>query len=191
MTLDTHNIGWSKSIRQCLREFGLETDFAVIKTYTHRQWARTVKEKIKTYNKNRLINECHKMENGKKIRKTKTEHIVDKITSNDYEIEPCPTLIQCTKQETTTLTIARFHMLECGVNYRGTLRDTCQECKVIDTEDHRLNYCKKYASTNRYAQTEKVQFEDIYSNDINVVKRAIKAIEQVWDTKSAHGTMRN
>ena len=124
-----------------------------------------------------------------KVKKTKTKHIVEKITSDAYEMGPCQVAIKCTKQETTTLTIARFHMLECGTNLKGTMREVCNVCSVTDNENHRLNHCKKFKTTNRYLNREKINFDDIYSCDINVVKRAIKAIEQVWNTKSAHGTM--
>ena len=129
------------------------------------------------------------MQDGKKTRKTKTAHIVDKITHDQYFVEVNPEIMNCTKQESTTLVIARFRMLECGTNYKGTMRETCQTCNLTDDENHRLNFCTKYTATNRSSQIDKVDFNDVYSTDIQVLKKVIQEIEKVWNTKSAHGTM--
>ena len=85
--------------------------------------------------------------------------------------------------------IARFHMLETGTNYKGTLDEICKECKTKDDENHRLNYCKKYRLNNLYSNTLKADFNDIYSKDINVLRPIIAQIEKVWNTKNANGTM--
>ena len=58
-----------------------------------------------------------------------------------------------------------------------------------DDENHRLNFCKRFASTNLSDSSEKVNFDDIYSRDHNKIKQIIIKIEKVWNTKSAHGTI--
>ena len=45
----------------------------------------------------------------------------------------------CTKNECETPIIARYGMLECGMNYKGTLDSQCITCSTIDDEEHRLN----------------------------------------------------
>ena len=80
-------------------------------------------------------------------------------------------------------------MLECGKNFKGSLREICQVCNMLDNENHRLNYCSKFRLVNCYDSDEKVPFENIYSTDVATVKQAIKVIEKLWNTRSAHGTI--
>ena len=80
-------------------------------------------------------------------------------------------------------------MLECGQNYKGTVCETCSLCNCLDNENHRLNFCPKWKETNFYNAHDKVDFEKIYSKDMNEVRRVITAIHRVWNTENAHGTM--
>ena len=80
-------------------------------------------------------------------------------------------------------------MLQCGKNYKGTLSELCNQCKSVDDEDHRLNYCIKWRNTNYYDVTEKINFDLIYLADIEVLRYVIMKIEKVWNTRNAHGTM--
>ena len=121
--------------------------------------------------------------------KTETAHIVDQLTKQDYKRQLQKEFTLCTRQETKTIMIARFHMLETGTNFKGTMSVVCRECKVNDDENHRLNYCKKYQSINLYNETQKVDFNHIYSNDIEVVRSINEPIEKVWNTRNANGTM--
>ena len=81
-------------------------------------------------------------------------------------------------------------MLECGANFKGSLRYKCSVCNVVDDENHRLNTCKKYRNLNIYDHATKVNFVDVYSSNLTVVKQIIVFIERIWNTRSAHGTMR-
>ena len=138
------NIGWSKSIREALDEYDLPNDFTTIKNISRRQWIKTVSEKIETINTKRLIGDCHKNENGIQTPKTKTAHIIPKLSYDGYERNPQADIIQCTKHETKTIIIARFGMLECGRNYKGSMSEICNECNDLDDENHRLNFCAKF-----------------------------------------------
>ena len=80
-------------------------------------------------------------------------------------------------------------MLECGKNFKGSMREECTYCNELDNEDHRLNYCKKFQDINLYSSHVKANFDDIFSNDEQVVKRVISHIEKVWNVKTAHGSM--
>ena len=85
--------------------------------------------------------------------------------------------------------IARYKMLDCGINFKGSRSILCPTCKKTDNEDHRLNYCTRYRTTNNCDYDEKVNFDDVYSSDISVLKNVIRKIENVWNTRVAHGTM--
>ena len=152
-------------------------------------WKREVNEKIEEKNKARLMEDCHKTVNGQKVRKTKTSHIVDHILADTYERKPIPEIQDLTKQETKTLAIARYKMLECGTNFKSSRSILCSTCKNTDDENHRLNHCVMYKNTNCYSRDEKVTFDDVYSTNTDVLKRVIKEIEKVWNTRNAHGTM--
>ena len=106
-------------------------------------------------------------------------------------LEPAtiPELSFYNKQETKTLMIARFGMLECGKNFKGSMRETCSKCDVIDDENHRLNHCAIYRNVNLFDTQQKIDFFDVYSTDVNTVKTAIKHIENVWNVTNAHGSM--
>ena len=190
-TLERLNIGWGKSIKEALDEYDLSNDFTTIKNISRRHWTKTVAEKIETINKKRLIGDCHKNENGIQIPKTKTAHIVSTLANNGYERKPQTEITQCTKQETKTLIIARFGMLECGRNYKGSMNETCTTCNLLDDENHRLNFCIKYREHNFHDSVEKEDFKQIFSEDIHVLRNAIHRIEKVWNIKTAHGTMKN
>ena len=187
--MNTLNIGWAKDINIALNEYNLYTDYSIISNLTKRQWTRIVKEKIETKNKRRLLDDCYKTENGTTTLKTKTAHLASILREDNYERSPQKELALCTKQETKTLIIARFGMLECGVNFKGTMREICRTCNTLDNEHHRLNECTNYRELNFSNEDTKVNFQDVFSTDINVLRNVIPKIQQVWNVKNAHGTM--
>ena len=80
-------------------------------------------------------------------------------------------------------------MLECGVNFKGSMNDVCRTCKKKDDEDHRLNHCKQFRATNYYDDTIKPNFNDVYSSNTDVLKCIASKIARTWNTKNAHGSM--
>ena len=86
--LETNNIGWYKSIKKTLHEHDLPDDFTEISSKTTREWERIVKQKIEIKNRQRLIDECFKKENGAKIQKSKTAHILNHLKDDTYERQP-------------------------------------------------------------------------------------------------------
>ena len=187
--LDSMDIGWAKSVKEALLEYDLPTNFMTIKTISLRQWIKIVKQKVETKNLKRLKDDCHKTQNGFQVPKRKTEHILKHLSHDRYQRKPNDEILLCTKQETKTLIIARFGMLECGYNFKAGMSEECNQCNVLDNEDHRLNYCVKFKGFNYCNSSEKVNFEDIYSNDMPTLRKTIPLIERVWNTKCAHGTM--
>ena len=80
-------------------------------------------------------------------------------------------------------------MLECGKNFKGTIKETCISCNVIDNENHRLNYCPIYRRVNLFDTQTKVDFSNIFSTDVDILRPVIKQIEKVWNVQDAHGSM--
>ena len=187
--LDQLKIGWTKSIKETLINLDLPTEFSIIQNMTRLQWKRIVDAKIEVKNQSRLLDDCHKTVDNQQTRKTKTAHIVDHIKETTYVRRPIPELSSFNKQETKTLMISRFGMLECGKNFKGTMRETCDMCKVFDDENHRLNHCATYRDVNLYDVHDKVDFSDIFSSDVTIVKTMIKHIGRVWNVSNAHGSM--
>ena len=157
---------------------------------TQRQWSNLVKEKVEAKNRKRLYDDCHKTVNGVQVAKTKTARIPNNLLSDTYERKPCDEILLCTKQETKTIIIARFGMLQCGRNFKGDNSVTCSTCSVVDDEEHRLNHCVKYRTMNYYDHEDKLPFENIFSTDVEVLRNIIPRIQNVWDTNCAHGTMK-
>ena len=187
--LRTLKLGWAKTITQSLHDLNLPTDFQTISTYSINHWKTTVHQQIEIKNTQTLIDQCHKKENGEKKIKTKTAHIIDQITAENYTRGLTKEFTTLNRQETKTIMIARFRMLECGTNFKGTICEICRICRTVDDESHRLNYCKKYRHINLYDEECKVTFSDIYSSDVNVLKQMIPYIDKVWNTRNANGTM--
>ena len=120
--------------------------------------------------------------------KTKTKQIIDIINNETYTRTVQKELTMCTKQETKTLIISRYRMLECGKNFKGTMKLLCNVCNLIDDEDHRLNSCQKFADINQCKSSNKINFEDVYSNDIHILRQIIPIIERIWNVKTSNGT---
>ena len=187
--LTEQNIGWAKTIKQTLLTLDLPTDLSVIQNKGPIEWKNLVKAKIEIKNKKRLTDDCYKIVDGQKTKKTKTKHIIEQLENEQYIRMPSPELQSLTKQETKTILISRFRMLECGANFKGSISTVCQTCKKHDDETHRLNHCKRYRDTNCYDNTIKPNFDDIYSSDVGILKKIVVDIERTWNTRNAHGSM--
>ena len=187
--LNSLNIGWGKSINECLKRYDLPDDYSTIRAMTIRAWTKLVSEKVEIKNKQRLLNDCYKTNNNILIPKTKTAHLIDKIKSPTYTRNTQDELLDCTKHETKTIIIARFGMLECGSNFKGSSNPLCKTCKMTDNESHRLNECTTRRTNTPSTSPLYINFDDIYSNNRNTLSYVMKMIEQIWNTKTAHGSM--
>ena len=99
--------------------------------------------------------------------------------------------MKMTKLEAKTVITARFGMLECGKNHKGTLSLKCSTCDIIDDENHRLNDCPNWQHRNLHNsnEDERIDFNKIFSNDMCILREIIPVIQNLWNVKSAHGTM--
>ena len=87
--------------------------------------------------------------------------------------------------------IARFGSLECGKNYKGTLNENCNICNCLDDENHRINLCKKLRDVNVFESDKKLNFDMIYSDNLEDIRTVTSQIMKIWNTCTAGGTMRN
>ena len=85
--------------------------------------------------------------------------------------------------------IARFGMLECGTNFKGTLSNICSTCSVTDDENHRLNHCTKYSSNNFYNSVNKSNFQRIFTSNMDELRVIVRDISQVWNVQKSNGSM--
>ena len=182
-------IGWYKSIQESLIDYQLPTDFATIKQISHNEWRSKVQSSIEKRHKERLHTECLETTDGVTKEKTKTASILTHITNANYKRQPQQEILKTTKHEAKTIIIARYGMLQCGKNFGGTMNRICNECETIDDENHRLNHCIKWKNSNFYDKSEKIDYDLIFSDKIEDLRRVIQSIEKVWNTRNAHGTM--
>ena len=183
------NIGWAKNIKSILEYYELTTNLQVIKSMPRHEWLRKVKSAIETKHIERLKEKCFQIVDGISVPKTKTSSISQIITTDAYRRQPQSTILKTFKHETRTIIIARYGLLECGRNYKGTMNEMCNQCFTIDDEDHRLNHCPKWRNLNLFDTDEKVDFRDIYADDLSIIRKVIVHIEKIWNTQNANGSM--
>ena len=172
-----------------MKEYSLEENFDRIKSKSRTQWKREVANSVESLSRRRLQDECHETKLGQTKVKTKTAYVLTKVESEHYKRKVMEPIHKLNRHEAKVLILSRFHMLECGKNFKGTLPEICPECNVADDEPHRLNHCARFRAINLCDSTEKVCFDDIYETDVTTVKKAITSIEKVWNLKTGHGNM--
>ena len=189
-TLKKYNIGWYKGIIQTLTDYDLPVDFEEIRRQRPNEWKNNVRKDFEHKNKLRLIEECYSKINGQDVPKTKTASILERLRDPAYIRNPLKEIMTLSKHETKSLIIARYGMLECGKNFKGTLDVRCNVCDCIDNEEHRMNSCTKYSNVNHCNDPTTFGFDNIYSHDMDTgIKLTISRIEKVWNVKTGHGTM--
>ena len=132
--LERQNLGWCKSIKETLRKNDLPIEFPNILNYSPREWKKQITKCIEIQHYERLQEDCYTQEGEQKRPKTKTASIVEQLNGENYVRAPMAELLHCNKHETKTLMIARYRMLECGKNFRGSINGTCNICNEIDDE---------------------------------------------------------
>ena len=184
--LHTTNLGWAKNISEKLAEYGLESNWDIIKSKTRNEWRASVNKAVNERNKQRLIENCTTATaTGTKIN-TKTKEIHGRLITEQYNRQPLNELYHGNKQRTKTIILARHRMLECGKNFRGTMSEICRSCNVTDDENHRLNECTRWIVGNQ----PELNFNDIYSTEIEVIDNLIQHLNNLWEFKYANGRMK-
>ena len=182
-------VGWFVRISDTLQKYNLPTDFHTIASMRPNAWKNTVTSVIERKNKERLQGDQYKKENGTDILKTKTKSILEKLLEPHYVRQPEKEILYTTKYETKTILIARYGMLVCGANFKGTMKSTCQTCNVMDDEKHRLNICPLWNDPDDIETRALIDFDVIHSPDIEKIRPMLKEIGRLWNTKCAGGSM--
>ena len=76
-------------------------------------------------------------------------------------------------------------MHECGNNFKGLYSANCNGCNTIDDEEHRMNYCSRFRTANFYDSDRKIDFDKIYSSNIDTLREIIPNISQLWNVRNA------
>ena len=67
---------------------------------------------------------------------------------------------------------------------------TCGKCLKTDDENHRMNECINWKHLNYIDSYEKVDFQDVYSDDPQRLAVVIDRIRGVWKLSLGRGMMR-
>ena len=87
--------------------------------------------------------------------------------------------------------MGRYGMLDCKSNFSmGYGGKKCIECDIVDDETHRMNDCPKYRDVNLYEQSEKIDFEKIYSDEMTEAMTVVDVILAVWDLEHGKNTVK-
>ena len=190
--LREHDTGWAKQADETLQQWGLEGDWNKISQISIIEWKNEVKLAAEKRNKEKLKEECLSKNRGETKQKTKTKHLIDILNDPNHQRAP-DTLIQENQSIVfaRALIMGRFGMLKCANNFsHGSGGKLCQECAVIDNEDHRINHCKRWESVNLYNAKDKITFGDIYSEDLDRCHAVIGKVLSVWDLDNGKNDIR-
>ena len=81
-------MGWYVNTKKNLNDRQLIGDFDQIRNLRPIEWKIMVKEAVEKKNKNTLIDDCYKKQDGEKSIKTKTAKIVEEVESSTYRRGP-------------------------------------------------------------------------------------------------------
>jgi hypothetical protein len=92
---------------------------------------------------------------------------------------------------TRGMIMSRYGMLEWAANYEMKYDPkTCKDCKIIDDENHQINYCKKWEATRLFGSDEKVDFEMVYSTDMKECILIVERVLLMWYLSNGKNWMR-
>ena len=90
-----------------------------------------------------------------------------------------------------TIIMARYGMLDCANNYKGKYgTKICTTCNVIDNESHRINDCRKWKDINLFGKDLVVNFDAVYSEDLNTLKQISNLLQSIWNLENNKNEMR-
>ena len=185
------DIGWAKQIKEIIESWGLEENWEVIKTKTYNSWKREVEQAAEKKNKEKIQEDCMNKKRGEITQKTKTKSILPLLESSEYARKPETFMKEDNKLIARAYIMGRYGMLQCAANYSmGYATKMCAECGVTDDENHRINHCKLWLNTNLFSSCDKLNFEDIYSDDRSKSLKVIERILLMWDLGNGRNIMR-
>ena len=92
---------------------------------------------------------------------------------------------------TRALIMGRAGMLQCANDFSTKYKTkNCNDCGVVDDESHRINHCMRWQAINLKEKDEKVDFDDIYTNDAVKCRAVLGKIISIWDLANGKNDMR-
>ena len=187
ISLREDDIGWAKQIWQTLEVYGVSATLEEIKEMPSGKWRKLITAATEMKQKERLIEMC----NGRGGEKTKTKELLENLNTDTYARAPCMKILTKSKYQSRVLIMAKFHMLNCAKNFKtGYKGENCNLCEVLDDENHRINFCKKYANTNLFQSSLKIDFHSVFSNDPETIQRILLVVCEIWDVENGRNEMR-
>ena len=184
--MEGDDIGWANQIDKKLEEYNISYSWNEIRNMKFSQWKRLVTMSTEKKNKEKLIDLCY---NGK-IEKQKTKEILDVLNRKDYVRSPRMDILTKSRYRSRIQIMSLFGMLDCAKNYKhGNGSELCSMCKTTDDENHRINYCLKFAETNLCNSLVKFDFRSIFSINTETVDRAIEVVGSLWDLRNGRNEM--
>ena len=145
----------------------------------------------KRLNIDKIRGDCHTRSRGEDKLKTKTRNIVSYLDNENYEHKPEPFMQLNNKIIARVYIMGRYGMLQCAANFsNGYGGKNRAHCGVIDDENHRINHCELYKEENLFDSVEKIEFNDLYSEDENKSMPVVEMILQLWDLGNGRNCMK-
>ena len=189
--LQAYDIGWAKQIDEVLHLWNLEKDWDKIAKKSKGEWKVEVEKAAEKANIERLKSDCFTKERGDCRPKTKTKTILQYLDNPDYKRKPLEVMNYGSVLVTRAVIMGHYGMLNCKANFSsGSRNKACNMCSVLDDENHRINDCIKYKETNFYELGEKIDFSQIYSNNLANVIKVVEVILKLWDLGYGKNMMR-
>ena len=183
----SENIWWAKQINELLDYYDLDYSWDDIKSMPFAEWKRRVSSKIEL----KHIDRIKETLDGTQAEKTKTNFIQDLIEKSTYSRQPMTNILNRSKMGAKAIIMGMSGMLDCANNYHFKYKSkTCNVCKEIDDESHRINYCKKYAYINLFESEHKFDFSNIYSKEKEEVDKVEYVIRHLWDISNGKNQMK-
>ena len=125
--------------------------------------------------------------------RTKTLRIAQKLEKEDFKHESTEnSLFELPRHSVSIILMARYGMLDCAVNYHGKYgTKMCTLCKVIDDENHRINYCKKWQNVNLYKTDYILNFDTVFSDNIEEIRQISNCLGSIWNLENGKNEMRS
>ena len=160
LSLDQHDLGWSRQIREKLRDYGLEQNWDAIAKMTDNEWKVAVKEAGEKKNIEKLKSECWSTRNGTGKEKTKSKPILNQLNDDNYRRTNDVTLMKMNKLKAKAIIMLRYGMLDCAANYENKYKSKkCNNCHTLDDVSHRINFCEKWKQINFFDSEIKIDLE--------------------------------
>ena len=63
-------------------------------------------------------------------------------------------------------------------------------CDIVDDENHRMNHCIKWKDINMYGTEHEINFDAVYTNEIDTLKQISGLIQSIWNLENNKNEMK-